>query len=70
VAGDFRVQMFRLGKNKTKYMRCKFDTITHEEGDISLKDQVVPKENTFQYLGPMLQREGGIDEDVSHRIKT
>jgi hypothetical protein len=34
-----------------------------------LGGQVVPKKNTFRYLGSMLQRDGGIDEDVSHRIK-
>jgi hypothetical protein len=28
---------FRSGKTKVKYMRCDFDTITHEEGDISLE---------------------------------
>jgi hypothetical protein len=30
---------------------------------------VVPKKDTFRYLGSMLQKEGDIDEDVSHRIK-
>jgi hypothetical protein len=30
---------------------------------------VVPKKDTFRYLGSMLQKNGDIDEDVSHRIK-
>jgi hypothetical protein len=30
---------------------------------------VVPKKDTFRYLGSMLQKDGDIDEDVSHRIK-
>jgi hypothetical protein len=30
---------------------------------------VVPKKGTFRYLGSMLQKDGDIDEDVSHRIK-
>lgn len=30
----------------------------------------MPKRDTFRYLGSMLQSNGGIDEDVSHRIKT
>ena len=29
----------------------------------------MPKKDTFQYLGSMLQRDGDIDADVSHRIK-
>jgi len=49
-------------------MRCDFGTTTHEE-DVSLECQVVPRKDTFQYLGSMLQRDGDIDEDVSHRIK-
>ena len=51
-------------------MRCDFGTTTREEEDINLEGQVVPRKATFQYLGSMLQREGEIDEDVSHRIKT
>jgi hypothetical protein len=30
---------------------------------------VVPKKDTFHYLGSMLQKDGDIDEDLSHRIK-
>jgi hypothetical protein len=30
---------------------------------------VVPKKDTFHYLGSMLQKNGDIDEDVSHIIK-
>jgi hypothetical protein len=30
---------------------------------------VVPKKDIFHYLGSMLQKDGDIDEDVSHRIK-
>ena len=50
-------------------MRCDFDTTTREEEDISLEGQVVPRKDTFRYLGSMLQRDGDVDEDVSHRIK-
>ena len=53
----------------TEYMRCDFGTTTREEEDISLEGQVVPRKDTFRYLGSMLQRDGDIDEDVSHRIK-
>jgi hypothetical protein len=30
---------------------------------------VVPKKDTFRYLGSMLQNNGDIDKDLSHRIK-
>ena len=42
--------------------------VVQEEGDVSFEGQVVPKD-TFRYLGSMLQRDGDIDADVSHRIK-
>ena len=34
-----------------------------------LEDQVVPKKDTFRYLGSMLQKIGDIHIDVCHRIK-
>jgi hypothetical protein len=61
---------FRISRTKTEYMRCDFGTTISEAiGDVSLGGQVVPKKDTFRYLGSMLQRDGDIDEDVSHRIK-
>jgi hypothetical protein len=49
-------------------MRCDFSTTTHEEGDVSLEDQVVVRKDTFRYLGSMLQKDKNID-DVSNIIK-
>jgi hypothetical protein len=60
---------FRLSRSKTEYMKCDFSFTTQEEGDVRLNGQVVPKKDTFHYLGSMLQKNGDIDEDVSHRIK-
>ena len=59
---------FRLSRTKTEYMSCDFSTSGHEDGDVSLSGQVVPKKDTFRYLGSMLQKDGDIDEDVRHRI--
>ena len=36
---------------------------------MSLEGQVVPKKDTFRYLGSILQRDRDIDADVSYRIK-
>jgi hypothetical protein len=60
---------FRLSRSKAEYMKCDFSAMGYEDGDVSLDGQVVPKKDTFCYLGSMLQKEGDIDEDVSHRIK-
>ena len=50
-------------------MRYDFGRAAQEERDVSLEGQVVPKNDTFRYLGSMLHRDGDIDADVSHRIK-
>jgi hypothetical protein len=60
---------FRLSRFKTEYMKCDFSATTQEEGDVRLDGQMVPMKDTFRYLGSMLQKNGDIDEDVSHRIK-
>jgi hypothetical protein len=61
---------FRLSRSKIEYMKCDFSATTQEEGDVRLDGQVVPKKDTFRYLGSMLQKDGDINEDLSHRIKT
>jgi hypothetical protein len=60
---------FRLSMSKTEYIKCDFSATTQEEGDVRLDGQVVPKKDTFRYLGSILQKNGDIDKDVSHRIK-
>ena len=60
---------FRLSRTKTEYMRCEFRDVRSEDGDVTLAGQVVPRRDTFRYLGSMLQSDGEIDEDVSHRIR-
>jgi hypothetical protein len=50
-------------------MNCDFNATT-QEGDVRLDDQVVPKKDTFHYLGSMLQKDENINENVSHRIKS
>lgn len=46
-------------------MRCDFTGVRCEEGEVSLEGHIVPK----RYLGSMLQSNGGINGDVSHKIK-
>jgi hypothetical protein len=60
---------FRLSRTKTKYMRCQFSGENIDDGDVSLDGRVVPINDTFRYLRSILQSEGEIDEDVSHRIR-
>jgi hypothetical protein len=50
-------------------MRCQFSGKNSDDGDVSLDGRVVLMNDTFQYLRSMLQSEGEIDEDISHRIR-
>jgi hypothetical protein len=45
---------FRLSRSKMEYMKCDFSATTQKEGDVRLDGQVVPKKDTFRYLGSML----------------
>jgi predicted heme/steroid binding protein len=50
-------------------MRCQFSGKNSDDGYISLDGRVVPMNDTFRYLKSMLQSEGEIDKDVSHKIR-
>jgi hypothetical protein len=45
---------FRHSMSKMEYMNCDFSATTQEEGDVRLDGQVVPKKDTFHYLGSTL----------------
>jgi hypothetical protein len=60
---------FRLSRTKTEYMMYQFSGENLDDGDVSLDGRAVPTNDTFRYLGSMLQSEGEINEDVSHRIR-
>jgi hypothetical protein len=45
-----------LSRSKTEYIKCNFSATTQEEGNARLDGQVVPKKDTFHYLGSMLQK--------------
>jgi hypothetical protein len=62
-------KIFKFSRSKTKYMKCDFSATIQEEGNVRLNGQVVPKKDIFRYLESMLQKNGDIDKDVSHKIK-
>ncbi|XP_078156115.1 uncharacterized protein LOC144551890 [Carex rostrata] len=40
---------FRLSKTKIEYMRCEFSGVRSDDGDVTLDEQVVPRNDTFRY---------------------
>ncbi|KAM3376423.1 hypothetical protein P3S68_015138 [Capsicum galapagoense] len=60
---------FRVSRSKTEYVECKFNDVRREdEVVVKLESQEVCKRDSFKYLGSVIQGNGEIDEDVSHRI--
>ncbi|KAM3395257.1 hypothetical protein P3S68_004262 [Capsicum galapagoense] len=60
---------FRVSRSKTEYVECKFNDVRREnEVVVKLESQEVCKKDSFKYLGSVIQSNGEIDEDVSHRI--
>jgi hypothetical protein len=63
------LKSFKLSRTKTEYMRCQFSGKNSDDGDVNFDGRVLSMNDTFRYLGSMLQSDGEIDEDVSHRIR-
>nr|XP_016481793.1 PREDICTED: uncharacterized protein LOC107802746 [Nicotiana tabacum] len=60
---------FKMSKTKTKYLECKFSVEPREAGmDVKFESWVIPSRGSFKYLGTVIQGEGKIDEDITHRI--
>ncbi|PHT71195.1 Cysteine-rich receptor-like protein kinase 11 [Capsicum annuum] len=60
---------FKLSRTKTEYLECKFsDSKQEDEVVVKLESKVVCKRDSCKYLGSIIQGNGEIDEDVSHRI--
>ncbi|PHU14901.1 hypothetical protein BC332_16106 [Capsicum chinense] len=52
-----------------EYLECKFSDLRQEDNVVvQLESQEVCRRDSFKYLGSMIQGNGEIDEDVSHRI--
>ncbi|XP_059302252.1 uncharacterized protein LOC132054223 [Lycium ferocissimum] len=60
---------FRLSRTKKEYLKCKFSNVSHDAGiKVRLETQVIQRKGSFKYLGSIIQGNGEIDEDVTHRI--
>ncbi|KAL6583047.1 hypothetical protein OROMI_005125 [Orobanche minor] len=60
----------RVSRSKTEYLWCNFSGETIEEAvQIMIGDRIVSRTNKFKYLGSIIQKEGEVEDDVTHRIK-
>ncbi|WMV56312.1 hypothetical protein MTR67_049697 [Solanum verrucosum] len=60
---------FKLSRTKTEYLGCKFsDALDEADVEVRLATQIIPKKESFKYLGSVIQGSGDIDDDVTHCI--
>jgi Reverse transcriptase (RNA-dependent DNA polymerase) len=60
----------RLSRSKTEYMHCKFSKVqVDSELVVKLGEDIIPQVTKFRYLGSIVQSDGEINEDITHRIQ-
>jgi len=61
---------FRLSRSKTEYMECNFSRRRSRSTlEVKVGDHIIPQVTRFKYLGSLVQNDGEIEADVSHRIQ-
>ena len=60
---------FRLSKLKTEYLKCWFNGVEGGGGKVTMDGVAILKAKKFKYLGLIIDKRGGIDEDIKHRIR-
>ena len=60
---------FRLSRTKTEYVEFSMGEEEEGSGDLMLGDDTVQRKDVFKYLGSVMQSDGGVDEDIKHRIQ-
>ncbi|CAH9087480.1 unnamed protein product [Cuscuta europaea] len=64
------IKGFKLSRSKIGYMEYKFGGgRSSSDTEITLDGEEIPIRDMFCYLGSIIQRDGELDGNVSHRIK-
>ena len=58
-----------LNRNKTKWMKCKFNQEEEEDVDLEMDGTILEEVDTFKYLGSVIQKDGGIENEITSRIQ-
>jgi len=66
---SLKSRSFRFSKSKTEYLRCGFNGVESDGGEVTLGRVGVPRVEKFKYLGSIVEEMGDIDEGISHRIR-
>nr|XP_009758762.1 PREDICTED: uncharacterized protein LOC104211412 [Nicotiana sylvestris]XP_016499873.1 PREDICTED: uncharacterized protein LOC107818382 [Nicotiana tabacum] len=64
-----KYKSFKLSSTKIEYFECMFSGATQGvEEEVRLDSQAIHRRGSFNYFGSIIQGNGEIDEDVTHRI--
>ncbi|KAE8674435.1 Detected protein of unknown function [Hibiscus syriacus] len=60
----------KINIEKTGYLCSNFSgNQNNEDVEVCIEGHVLPSNDCFKYLGSMIHKDGGVDDDVTHRIK-
>ncbi|KAE8676118.1 hypothetical protein F3Y22_tig00111633pilonHSYRG00117 [Hibiscus syriacus] len=59
----------RINIEKTEYLFKLQWEPNDEDVEVCIEGHVLPSKDCFKYLGSMIHKDGGVDDDVTHRIK-
>ncbi|KAE8672438.1 tRNA (adenine(58)-N(1))-methyltransferase catalytic subunit TRMT61A [Hibiscus syriacus] len=60
----------RINIEKTEYLCSNFSGNQNDEDvEVCIERHVLPSKDCFKYLRSMIHKDGGVDDDVTHRIK-
>jgi len=61
---------FRLIRSKTEYMECNFSgRRSRSTLEVKVGDHTIPQFTRLKYIGSLVQNDGEIEADISHRIQ-
>jgi len=66
----FETKGFMLNRSKTEHLHCRFSANGGGADDeVTIKGAVIPKVETFRYIGSIIQEDEEIAEDINQWIK-
>ena len=66
----FADDIVHISRTRKKYLRCNFTgTLQTRKLEVTIGEEVVASTTKFRYLGSIIQSNGKVDGDVTHRIQ-
>ena len=60
---------FRLRWCRIEYLKCGLSCVEENGEEVTMVGMTIPKAEKFRYLGLIIKKKTGIDEDINHCIR-